>query len=76
MRCSCGGSDISIVVVIYPITIRQGNELKMFNIPDLAVPKCNGCGSKIITDEVDAQINAYIGSHDPILAKRLLFRHW
>jgi DNA-binding transcriptional regulator YiaG len=47
----------------YDAEIRHDGRLYAFTIPELAMPVCQVCGTKVLTEKVDEQINAAFRSH-------------
>lgn len=47
-----------MATISYEAEVRHDGRLYAFTVPDLRLPVCQACGSKVFTEKVDDQINA------------------
>jgi putative zinc finger/helix-turn-helix YgiT family protein len=62
-RCRhCGESQVVMTKVSYDAEVRHDGRLCTFTVPDLDIPVCQSCGTKVFTEKVDDQISAALRS--------------
>jgi putative zinc finger/helix-turn-helix YgiT family protein len=67
-RCRhCGRPDVSPATVDYPIEIGYDGRSVHFVARGINIPTCGNCGEKLITGEVDRQINRAFHEHMHLL---------
>ena len=59
----CGKDQVFLTTLPYEAEVRHDGRDHAFQIPNLELPVCRACGTKVFTEKVDEQINAALRAH-------------
>lgn len=63
-RCrQCNKQTVERSKTEYEAEVRHDGRLHRFRIPELEIPVCQSCGSKVFTEHVDAQVSDALRTH-------------
>lgn len=67
-RCRhCGKNEVILARTEYHAEVRHDGRLHIFTVPELELPICQSCGTKVFTADADEQICAALRAHLTLL---------
>jgi putative zinc finger/helix-turn-helix YgiT family protein len=64
----CGNQEVAMTTIEYDAAVKHDGKLHEFRIPNLKLPVCQVCGSKVFTESVDEQVNDALRTHLKLLS--------